>query len=302
MASKDRFGQSSKPPMNRPPGAMTIDVEDWFHILDSPASPTIETWNSLESRIEPNVELMLDIFEQTGTRATLFWLGWIAERHQSLVRRCQEAGHEIASHGYAHLLPYQVGPKAFNTDLVRAKNILEEITGEAVFGFRAPGFGITDDTCWAFEVIRESGYEYDSSVFPAARGHGGLLRSPVGPYVIETKSGPLLQCPMSVAEVAGWRLALFGGGYLRLAPKWLIAWGIENLRKSGKPLIVYVHPREIDPTHPRLAVSVKRRFKSYVNLKSTMGKIEWLCRRYRPGTMREMITQLGQVTKTISFD
>ena len=281
---------------------MTIDVEDWYHILDSPASPTIEMWNSLESRIEPNLEVMLDMFEQTGTRVTLFWLGWIAERHQSLVRRCQEAGHEIASHGYAHLLPYQVGPKAFNTDLVRSKKILEEITGEKVFGFRAPGFGITDDTCWAFEVIREAGYEYDSSVFPAARGHGGLLGSPVGPYLIETRSGPLLQCPMSVAEVAGLRLALFGGGYLRLAPKWLIEWGINNLRKSGKPLIIYAHPREIDPKHPRLAVSMKRRFKSYVNLKSTMDKIEWLCRSYRPGTMREMITQLGQVTETVCFD
>ena len=272
---------------------LTIDVEDWFHILDSSAVPGVKRWDSLESRVEGNVERLLEMLEGAGVRATLFWLGWVAERHKDLVRRCQQAGHEVASHGYGHVLAYQVGRKGFREDVVRAKSILEDITGRSVPGFRAAGFGITDEAPWAFEVIREAGHVYDASVFPAARGHGGMADAPLAPHVVDTPAGPLPEVPASVVEVRGRRVCLFGGGYLRLAPQSIIEWGIHQLESAGRPLIVYVHPREIDPDHPRLPLGLKRRFKCYVNLHTTMPKLEWLCREFSFCTMGELVERLG---------
>lgn len=268
---------------------LTIDVEDWFHILDSPAVPSIERWSSLESRIERNLEEMLTLLDSFSVKVTLFWLGWVAERHKGLVRKCQNAGHEIASHGYGHVLAYEVGADAFRRDITRAKIILEDITGEPVRGFRAPGFGITKKVAWAFDVIKDSGYQYDSSVFPASRGHGGMSASLLGLYFIATASGHLLEIPMSVVEIFGRRASLFGGGYLRLANKQMIKWGINKLQAAGQPLIVYVHPREIDPDHPRLPLTLLRQFKCYVNLKSALPKLKWLCKNYSSCTMLEMV-------------
>ncbi len=256
---------------------ISIDVEDWFHILDSSAAPSIERWSSLESRIEQNIKKMLAMLDNFSVKATFFWLGWAAERHKSLVRKCHNSGHEVASHGYAHILAYKVGPDAFRQDIIRAKAILEDITGDTIRGFRAPGFGITNKAPWAFDVIKESGYQYDSSVFPASRAHGGMSDSLLGPYFIETASGHLLEIPTSVVEVFGRRVSLFGGGYLRLASKRMIKWGISRLQKAQQPLIVYVHPREIDPDHPHLSLSLIRRFKCYVRLRSTLPKLAWLC-------------------------
>ncbi|UCG55921.1 MAG: DUF3473 domain-containing protein, partial [Phycisphaerales bacterium] len=198
-------------------------------------------------------------------------------------------GHEIASHGYAHVLAYEVGAKVFQQDITKAKDILEDLTGKPVRGFRAPGFGITKETPWAFDVIKESGYEYDSSVFPASRGHGGILGWPLGPHFIETQSGHLLEIPMSVVEIFGHRLSLFGGGYLRLASKLFINWGIGRLLARELPLVVYVHPREIDPDQPRLSLSRLRRFKCYVNLETTRPKLEWLCEAYSFHSMLDMV-------------
>ena len=275
------------------PCVLSVDVEDWFHILDSPGVPAMARWDTLESRVERNVDRLLEICQQTGAKATFFWLGWLAERHRGLVRRCKRLGHEVASHGYAHVLAYQVGCKAFRQDVVRAKGILEEITGERVAGFRAAGFGITDRSAWAFEEIRRAGHQYDSSIFPAARGHGGLPGSRLGCHVIHTRAGPLLEWPMPMVTLLGRRVHLFGGGYLRLAPKWLIRWGIGRLEASNQPLVVYVHPREIDPDHPRLPLRFTRRLKSYVRLGSTMPKLRWLCEHYDFRTMRDAADEIA---------
>ncbi|MBI9017241.1 MAG: DUF3473 domain-containing protein [Phycisphaerae bacterium] len=268
---------------------LSIDVEDWFHILDSPAVPKIDTWGDLPLRAEASMDKILTMLAESGTKATFFWLGWQAERMPQLVKRCQEQGHEIASHGYGHILAYQAGHRAFAEDIRRAKAILEDITGQAIRGFRAPGFGITDKAAWAFDVIKSAGYEYDSSVFPSSRGHGGIADSPLGSYYIKTDSGMLPEVPMSMVDIMGRRLSLFGGGYLRLAPQRLIRWGIRQLHRRNEPLIVYVHPREVDPQHPRLPLSLARRFKSYINLKSTMPKLQWLCKNYSFCTMHELI-------------
>lgn len=272
-----------------PAATMTVDVEDWFHILDSPAAPDIQQWDALESRVERNVDRLLEVFDGSGTRATFFWLGWMAQRHKNLLRRCQQAGHEIASHGYAHVLAYQVGPERFGQDVVRAKGIIEDITGQPAAGFRAAGFGITDETEWALDVIRRAGHRYDSSLFPAPRGHGGLPEGAPRPHMVQTGAGSLVECPASVVRLLGRRVSLFGGGYLRLAPRRLIRWGIDRLRTNCRPLIVYIHPREVDPHHRRLPLGLKRRFKCYVNLRTTLGKLQWLCREVRFGPMCELV-------------
>lgn len=276
-----------------PPAVLTVDVEDWYHLLDSPAAPQMEQWEQLESRIDRGLNGLLDLLAAAGSRATLFWLGWLAERHRTLVHCCEQAGHEIANHGYGHLLAYQAGPERFRRDVVRGKEVLEQICGHPVRGFRAGGFSVTGQTPWAFDIIRECGHDYDVSVFPAARGHGGLGGAPLGPHWIDTPSGPLLEFPLSVVDRCGCRFCLFGGGYLRLAPRWLIRLGVDHLRARGRPLIVYVHPREIDPGQPRLPLTGKRRFMYYVNLRTTRPKLEWLCRRHGFQTVSEVASQMG---------
>lgn len=267
----------------------TVDVEEWFHILDSPATPEINQWGELPLRAEHSLHKLLDLLAETENKATFFWLGWMAEKMPQLVRKCQDLGHEIASHGYGHVLAYQVGPQKFKNDINKGKNILEHITGTTISGFRAPGFGIVEKSQWAFDVIKEVGFLYDSSVFPANRGHGGLEHSVIGPHILSTKFGPLPEIPISVVKILGQRVGLFGGGYLRLAPIKMIQFGIRKLRKTEHPLLIYVHPREIDPEHPRLPLTPIRKFKCYINLSSTFPKLKLLCQAYSFGTMVEYV-------------
>jgi polysaccharide deacetylase family protein (PEP-CTERM system associated) len=273
-------------------GVMSIDVEEWFHILSSPIAPKQEQWPTLESRSDANVNTLLDLLHDHSIHATFFWLGWMAERHKFLLRRCSEAGHEVASHGHSHVLPREVGPVDFRKDIEHAKKILEDITGRPVHGFRTAGFGIHGETEWAFEIIKEVGYEYDSSVFPSHHNRRCIHHRRSGPYWISTRAGPLIEIPVSAVDVLGYKLFLFGGGYLRLAPQRLIQWGVRQLHRAGAPLIVYVHPREIDPEQPRLPLPLLRRFRCYVNLGSTMPKLTWLCRNCTFVPMIEMAARL----------
>ncbi|HDQ04170.1 MAG TPA: DUF3473 domain-containing protein [Deltaproteobacteria bacterium] len=268
---------------------LTIDVEEWFHILDDPAVPVISVWSKLEARLPRNIERILSILDENKVKATMFWLGWAAEKYPALVRRCADAGHEIASHGYAHLLAYEAGREKFREDIQRGKKILEDITGKEVSGFRAAGFGTTADTPWLFDEIRAAGFVYDSSVFPAKRGHGGIVDFKREPHVIYTPDGSLLEIPQSVVEICGRRVSFFGGVYLRIAPVFLIKWGISKLHKEGRPAVIYIHPREVDPEHPRLSLKLHRRFKSYVNLSSTVPKLKWLCENYKFGLMKDFL-------------
>jgi polysaccharide deacetylase family protein (PEP-CTERM system associated) len=257
---------------------MSVDVEDWFHILELDTTPDISAWNEQESRVCANTRALLDLFDAAGAKVTCFFLGWTAERFPGLVREVRARGHEIACHGYSHRLVYTQTPEQFFEDIRRAKAIIEDIAGEAVLGYRAPGFSIVRDTPWAFEQIARAGYRYDSSVFPSARGHGGIDSARMEPHRIETKHGPLWEFPVSVAEVAGRRVCFFGGGYLRLFPYFLIRYMAGRVNRSGRPVTYYVHPREIDPSHPRIRMGLVRRFKSYVNLDTTLAKLARIAR------------------------
>jgi polysaccharide deacetylase family protein (PEP-CTERM system associated) len=275
------------------PNALTCEIEDWFHILGSDKVPGIEDWATLPLCAERNVERLLQLFRDTRARATFFCLGWMAQRMPQLIRRCQAAGHEIGSHGYAHIMACRTNRAAFREDIVRAKGILEDITGKEVIGFRSPGFSVKNGNAWFFDVVSEAGHQYDASVFPARHGHGGFHGGDPGPHVVPTSGGPLVEVPVSTVSVLGRRFCFFGGGYLRVSPLPVIRWGARQLHQQKRPLIVYVHPREIDPDHQRLPLGWWRSFKCYNNLRTTWPKLKWLCEHHRLGTMAELVARLG---------
>ena len=253
---------------------LSVDVEDWFHVLE--AGPAVATWGTLPSHVERNFHRLLEIFGERGVHATCFFLGWVAERFPHLIREAKERGHEIASHGYSHTLTYQLTPAAFLEDIRKAKDILEGIAGAPVRGYRAPGFSVTRETPWFFEKLAEAGLTYDSSVFPASRQHGGLLGGPLEPYVVETSHGPVQEFPITVARVLGKPVCFFGGGYLRLFPYRLVKAMSRRVHGEGRPVVFYVHPREIQPDHPRIPMKPVKRFKSYVGLRTMEPKLKRL--------------------------
>jgi polysaccharide deacetylase family protein (PEP-CTERM system associated) len=275
------------------PCIFSVDVEDWFHILQVPGAPPLSSWDSLPSRVEQNFRHMLDMFSETDTRVTCFFLGWVAERFPHLVREAAARGHEIASHGYAHRLVFEMTAEEFREDVFRARCILENISGRPVYGHRCAGFSATDRSEWFFEKLIEAGYEYDSSIFPAARGHGGITNARRDPHNIQTPSGPIFEFPITVTDVAGRAMCFFGGGYLRLFPYWLIRQMAQRVTGEGRPVMFYIHPREIDPDHPRIPMPVHRRFKSYVNLAGTEGKIRRIMSEFPLITCRDFLESRG---------
>jgi len=254
----------------------SIDVEDWFHIMDLPAAPAMGQWKELPSLVERNAFRLLDLLETAGVRATCFFLGWVAERHPNLVREAAARGHEVASHGYAHDLVYEISPEGFFRDVQRAKRTLEDITGKPVQGYRAPGFSVTTSTPWFFEKLVRAGYKYSSSVFPTHRQHGGFPGFHAGPCVIETSQGPIIEVPISTAKFLRMDICFFGGGYLRLFPYALIEKMMKRVLADGRPVVFYIHPREIDPQHPRLPMPFARRIKTYIGLRGTEAKLRRL--------------------------
>lgn len=274
-----------------PLNILSVDVEDWFHLLDVEGTPSVNSWSQLEFRVERNFETLLEQFAEHKATATCFFLGWIAERFPHLVRKACEAGHEIASHGYSHQLVYTQSREEFRTDVERSRLLLEDLSGTAVAGFRAPGFSITADTPWALEELVRAGYRYDSSLFPATREHGGLAGGERAPHFIETEMGTLIEFPISVANLMGKDICFFGGGYLRFFPIPVIRRMASQVNREGRPVVYYVHPREIDPDHPRLPMSRFRHFKSYVNLSTTKRKLDTLLREQSLVSFRDWMVQ-----------
>jgi polysaccharide deacetylase family protein (PEP-CTERM system associated) len=272
----------------------SVDVEDWFHILDVASAPRLEAWDALPSRVERNFFRLLDLFSEHRARVTCFFLGWVGERFPHLVREAVSRGHEVASHGYAHRLVYEMTRKEFTDDASRSRRLLEDVAGRPVAGYRSAGFSVTAETQWFFEALVEAGYHYDSSVFPASRGHGGLRDARREPHRLMLGNGSLYEFPITVADLAGKPMCFFGGGYLRLFPYPLIRSMARQVLAEGRPVLYYIHPREIDPDHPRLPMSLPRRFKSYVNLKSTEDKVTRILQEFPLTTFGEFLGQERQ--------
>jgi polysaccharide deacetylase family protein (PEP-CTERM system associated) len=262
--------------------AMTIDVEDYFHVsVFDGVVPRIR-WTTLESRVCGNTERVLAVLEEAQVRATFFVLGWVAERYPSLVRRIVDAGHEIASHGFAHRLVYDQTQAAFRDDAVRSKKVLEDACGAAVLGFRAPSYSITPRSLWALDVLIAAGYEYDASIFPIHHDRYGIPVSARHPYRIERREGSLIEVPASTARCAGLNLPIGGGGYFRLLPYAWTRWGIDRINTvEGRSAVFYLHPWELDPEQPRLPCSLLSRTRHYRNLHLTEGRLRQLLKDFR---------------------
>jgi polysaccharide deacetylase family protein (PEP-CTERM system associated) len=260
--------------------AMSIDVEDYFQV--AAFAPCIERgqWESLECRVERNIDQILELLERHRSKATFFTLGWIAERHPSVVRRIVAGGHELASHGYGHERVSDLTPEAFREDLLRARGLLEDTGGVSIQGYRAPSFSIGRNNLWAHEVLAETGHRYSSSVYPIAHDHYGMPEAPRFPW--RTESG-LLEIPPSSLRMLGRNLPASGGGYFRLLPYPLSRWSLRRINQlDGEPCIFYFHPWEVDPGQPRVSqASLKSRFRHYVNLDRMAGRLDRLLGDFR---------------------
>lgn len=259
--------------------AMTVDVEDYFHVSVFEQVVPRAAWDTMESRVVANTERLLALFDSYRVRGTFFVLGWVAERHPALIRAIAAQGHELASHGYAHRLVYNQTPEAFREDVRRAKALIEDAAGTGVRGYRAPSFSVTVRSLWALDVLVEEGYRYDASIFPIRHDRYGIPDAPRWPHALAQTSGRLFEVPGSTVRIAGTNLPVAGGGYFRILPYAWTRWGIARLNDvERQPAIFYLHPWEIDPEQPRLAANALGRFRHYRNLHVTEHRLRALMR------------------------
>ena len=288
---------SASPDAGQIVNAMTIDVEDYFHVSVFDGIVPRSEWATLESRVCRNTDRLLGILGEHGVRGTFFVLGWVADRHPGLVKQIADAGHEIASHGYGHRLVYDQTPAAFREDVRRAKRILEDASGQPVVGYRAPSYSIVPRSLWALDVLIEEGHTYDASIFPIRHDRYGIPVSARHPYLIERRSGRIVEAPASTTEVGGTHLPIAGGGYFRLLPYGWTQWGIRRVNQTeGRPVIFYLHPWEIDPEQPRLPVGFLGRVRHYRNLDQTESRLRQLLGEFAWGSLRSVLPSFSNAT------
>ncbi len=267
--------------------ALTIDVEDYFQV--SAFAPYIrrDEWDARECRIERNVDRILALLAERKVHATFFTLGWIAERYPQLVRRIVASGHELASHGYGHERASDLTLAAFNADITRAKGILEDLSGQAVTGYRAPSFSIGTRNLWAFDALVKAGYQYSSSIYPIQHDHYGMPDSPRFAYRV---GNGLLEVPITTLRLFNRNLPSSGGGWFRLLPYALSRWMIGKVnRDDGEPAVFYFHPWELDCEQPRVAgIDAKTRFRHYVNIPRMESRLQSLLGDFRWGRMDQI--------------
>jgi len=282
--------------------ALTIDVEDYFHVSAFAKSIDRNSWDSLESRVERNTEKFLEICEAKGVRATFFVLGWVADRFPTLVRRIVAEGHELACHGYSHQLIYTQSRKVFAEETLRAKSVLEDVSGVAVLGYRAASYSITKKSLWALEYLIDAGFRYDSSIIPARHDLYGIAGANAAPYRIATKDGRSInEFPPSTIKLAGQRIPIGGGGYFRLFPYWFTKWGLTRVNiADGEPVSFYLHPWELDPEQPRVETNWKSRFRHYNNLHLCESRLLQLLDDFSFGTMADVLSE--QNLKSIAYE
>lgn len=253
---------------------LTFDIEEWFHILDNDSTKTEAEWSGYEKRLDQNMERIFELLERKRQSATFFCLGWVAREFPHIIRRIHEQGYEIATHSDRHQLAYEQSREEFAEDLRRSIGSIEEITGEKVRAYRAPGFSLKEENKWVFEVLAENGIEIDCSVFPAARSHGGFASfGHAEPAIVDINGIRLKEFPINLYEFAGRNMIFSGGGYFRLLPYWMI----KYMMKRSDYVMTYFHPRDFDAEQPMIEeLSAVRKFKSYYGLGSTFGKLEKL--------------------------
>ncbi|MEL6237143.1 MAG: XrtA system polysaccharide deacetylase [Pseudomonadota bacterium] len=275
---------------------LSVDVEDWFQVGAFETSIDRRDWETIPTRVEGNVDAILDLFAETGVNATFFTLGWIAERHPALVRRIADAGHEIASHGYDHARVFTFNRARFAADITKARAILEDASGQKVIGYRAPSFSIDARTPWAFEELARQGYTYSSSVAPVAHDHYGWPEAPR--FAFRPIAGSeLIELPVTTAMLGSRRVAAGGGGFFRVLPYRFTRWAIQQVNtQDQRPAVFYFHPWEVDPEQPRVAnAPMRSKLRHYTGLGKMAGKLRALLDDFAWGRMDAIaFTQAAQ--------
>jgi polysaccharide deacetylase family protein (PEP-CTERM system associated) len=271
--------------------AMTVDVEDYFHVSALAEVISRSEWNKMEFRAERSTDRLLELFREHGVHATFFILGWVAERAPALIRRIHDAGHEIACHGLTHELVYRQTPEVFRDETARSKAMLEDVIGAPVIGYRAASYSITSQSLWAIDILCELGFRYDSSIFPIAHDRYGIPGASTRPGLLTSSSGrTIIEFPLSTAKVCGLRVPVAGGGYFRLLPYWFTRWALGTInRRDEMPFIFYLHPWEIDPEQPRFRASWLSRFRHYNNLDVCEARLRRLVADFRFASVREVL-------------
>jgi len=273
--------------------AFCIDLEEWFHVCEvSTPYDDPKTWETAQTCIVKDTEVILRLLDEAKTKATFLAVGWLAEHRRDLIKRISDAGHEIGCHTHFHRLVYELTPEQYEADLTRALGALREVSGQPVAVFRAPGFSIKPSCFWAYPIMRRHGVMVDVSIVPAPRAHGGINAFARDPFILHTGEGTMKVFPMSIMTALGQRIQFSGGGYLRLFSMPIVHYGFRQNHRAGRPVMTYIHPREVNPQQPRLKLPWKRRFKYYVNMETTEAKLRQMLQSYRFGTVADALAQV----------
>lgn len=267
-----------KPMCSSLPDGLSVDVEDYFQVEAFADRITPEMWPRFPSRVADNTRRVLELLGRSKTRATFFVLGWVAEREPRLVREILDAGHEVGCHSYLHRCIWRLSPEEFRADTRRACAAIEDSGGQKVIGYRAPTFSVVKESLWAIEILAESGFVYDSSVFPIRHDLYGIPKAPRFPFRWACTNGQsLFEIPPLTVRLFGRNLPVGGGGYLRILPMWYTRWGLRRVRqREGQPVALYFHPWELDPGQPRLSGRWKATLRHYFNIRRTEERIREL--------------------------
>lgn len=276
--------------------ALSFDVEEFFQVANFKAIFPRQEWDAVPSRLDVGMRAVLDCLARHDTKATFFFLGWVAERRPDVVRACLAAGHEIASHGYEHAFLEELGEAGLEGDLERTEHALVAAGAERPTGFRASTFTLTRKTWWAFDVLVRRGYRYDSSVHPVHHPTYGIPDFEPGISVVRAGGGSIVEFPVATLPCLGRNLPVGGGGYFRLLPLALTSAALAALERRGRPAALYLHPWEFDPAQPRQPASTFQRFRHYLNLQRTLPRLEALVQRFRFTTLREVLEEHGHLT------
>jgi polysaccharide deacetylase family protein (PEP-CTERM system associated) len=270
--------------------AMTVDVEDYFHVSALAETIRRDDWASMEYRAEASTDRLLAMFDEYGIKSTFFVLGWVTKKSPALIRRIHAAGHEVACHGLTHELVYNQTPAVFREETAVSKKLLEDTIGEPVVGYRAASYSITKESLWALDILCELGFTYDSSIFPIAHDRYGIPDAPTKPGRIKSPNGSsIVEFPLSTKPVLGVKVPVSGGGYFRLMPYWFTKWALGSLNTDQQPFAFYLHPWEIDPKQPRVKASLLSTFRHYNNLDVCEQRLRALCGDFRFTTMRNLL-------------
>jgi polysaccharide deacetylase family protein (PEP-CTERM system associated) len=265
----------------------TVDVEEYFQVVALAPYAPMDRWESFESRVEASTDELLALMATFGVLGTFFTVGWVADRHPALVRRIAAAGHELASHTYDHVRITHQSPDAFRESVRRTKRTIEDLTGEAVRGFRAPSFSIVRGTEWALDVLIEEGHGYDSSLFPVSRRGYGYVGGARDPYWITRPTGRIAEIPPATLQVLGQTLPAAGGAYFRLLPYALVRAALRSAESRGVPATFYIHPWEWDPAQPRFDVPLLTRIRHYGGQGRVLRRIERAFREFSFTSIRD---------------